>query len=69
MFTTATSAAKIGEKCGDAICDFITDRAKRPRPRIMFSANSSGRMFFMLLLFTLLTRPLMDFFKASQVMR
>ena len=69
MFTTATSAANTGENCGDAIWDFITARAKRPLPLIMFSVKSSGRMFLMLDAFTLFTRPLIDFFNASHVIR
>ena len=35
----------------------------------MFSENNSGKMCLTLEAFTLFTRPLMDFFSASQVMR
>lgn len=69
MFTTATNAANTPLNCGDAICDFITLLANNPRPRIKFSRNNSGTTCCTFDAFTLFTKPLMDFFNASQDIR
>lgn len=47
VLTTAMSAAYTCVKLGDAICAFITERQKIPRPRTRFSENTSGMMFLM----------------------
>lgn len=54
MLTIATKAAKTGVKGNEDDCARMTDREKRPFPRIRFSPNSSGTTCLM---FETLTYP------------
>jgi hypothetical protein len=54
VLTIATKAAKTGVKGNDEDCARMTDREKRPFPRIRFSPNSSGTTCLM---FETLTYP------------
>ena len=65
VFRIETSAAKTGVNGRDAACAFMMLRAKRPLPRMRFSAKSSGTTFFMFEMLTLLTIPVMLFLSAS----
>mmetsp|Transcript_22594 Transcript_22594/g.89424 ORF Transcript_22594/g.89424 Transcript_22594/m.89424 type:complete len:204 (+) Transcript_22594:1553-2164(+) len=69
VFTTAMSAAKTRVNVGDTCWAFMSALQRRPRPRMMFSRKSSSIRFMMLLVFTLLIRPLMLLRSASQVIR
>ena len=59
----------MGVKGKLAACAFMMDRQNRPLPRTRFSPNSSGTMYLMLAVLTLLIRPLMLFLSASHAMR
>ena len=56
-------------KFGEADCAWRRDRHSRPRPRMIFSLNKSLTMKWILDVFTLLIRPWIDFFSASQAIR
>src|SRR5436305_9171342 len=69
VLTIAAIAAYIGVNGRLAAWAFIILRQNKPLPLTKFSPKSSGTMCFMFDTLTLLISPLIDFFKASHVIR
>lgn len=70
VLTIAVSAAKTGVNERDKACARMMDRQYRPLPRMRFAPpKSSGTILLMFSAATLLTRPVMLFFRESQLIR